>query len=351
MISSSPASPGFDRRSFLKVGAWVVPAMAAATAVTATPAWAATPKTVNLALQGPQFGSSIPLFTPALTQRFDASEPAGTVIANTGTTAYKGTIVLTLEVDSRLWKVTGFTYDTRTSAGSAAATFSGPTMSGNRATYTATFTATIAPKTDPFTGVLVRPKATFLGDYPNDTFAPADTAYTWRLKTPNDDADTSDNVWKITAGKAVSAKPFGGALKVKWAKVTSGSGSAYRPSSATLTSIGPNPIKAGDGIRVSFDAAIGGGITPKSVTVNGTAVSKLLTVAENTVSGGRRSVLLKLSSALAAKDVLSFTLSYSAGTKGNPTSGVTSQIGYAPTTANSADQRGGNVSYVNQPGS
>lgn len=27
------------------------------------------------------------------------------------------------------------------------------------------------------------------------------------------------------------------------------------------------------------------------------------------------------------------------------------QIGYAPATANSADQRGGNVSYADQPGS
>ncbi len=49
--------------------------------------------------------------------------------------------------------------------------------------------------------------------------------------------------------------------------------------------------------------------------------------------------------------VLSFTLSYSAGTKGNPTTGVTSQIGYSPASANSADQRGVNVSYANQPGS
>jgi hypothetical protein len=351
MISSSPTSPGFDRRSFLKVGAWVVPAMAAATAATATPAWAATPKTVNLALQGPQFGSSIPLFTPALTQRFDADEPAGVVIANTGTTAYKGTIVLTLEVDSRLWKVTGFTYDTRTSAGSAAAKFSGPTMSGNRATYTATFTATIAAKTDPFTGVLVQPKATFLGDYPNDKFAPADTAYTWRLKTPDDDANTSDNVRKGAAGKPVSASPFGAVVTAKYAKVTSGNGSAYRPTSATVTSIGPKPIRAGDGILVSFDAAVGGGVQPKSVTLNGKAVSKLLTVSQNTVSGGRRSVLLTFSSAVAAGGKVAFTLSYSAGTGGNPTAGTSSQIGYWPTDLNSPDQRGRKKSSVNQPGS
>ncbi|WZH38442.1 MAG: hypothetical protein PIR02_07170 [Microbacterium enclense] len=350
-MNSSPSTPasGYDRRTFLRIGAWAVPALAVSGALAAPPAWAGTPKTVNLALQGPQFGSSIPLFTPALTQRFDASEPAGTVIANTGTTAYTGSIVLTLEVDSRLWKVTGFTYDTRTSAGAKAATFSGPTISGNRATYTATFTATIAPGTDPFTGVLVRPKASFLGAYPNDTFALADTAYTWKLRTPNDDADTSDNVWKITAGAPVSAAPFGGALTATFAKVASGSGSAYRPTSATLTSIGPKPIAAGDGIRVSFDAAVGGGVQPKSVTLNGTAASTLLTVAENTVSGGRRSVLLKLAKPLAAGDKVAFTLSYSAGTGGTP--GAAAQIGYWPVSANSADQRGMNVSYVDQPSS
>ncbi len=349
MISPSPstADSGLDRRTLLKTGAWAVPTLAVAVAAPA--ASASTPQTVNLTLEGPQAGSSYPLFTPSLTERYLADAPYGTVIVNTGSTEYVGPLIVSLEVDRRLWNVTGFTYDTRGSAGRQPLPFSGPTISGNRATYTVSFAATVAAGSDAFNGVLVLVQAEALGEYPNDRFEPADSAYTWAILEPNDDANPADNVREITAGAPVSAAPFGGEMTAQFEEVASGTGSAYRPTSATLTSIGPNSIAAGDGIRVGFDATLGDSVDPQNVTLNGTAAAGLLTLTDNSVSGGRRSVLFALTAPLAQDDVVAFDLEYGAGTGGTPLSN-TSQIGYVPATANSDDQRGGNVSYVNQPG-
>lgn len=347
-LPSSKTDTGIGRRTLLKTGAWAVPTLAVAVAAPA--ASASTPATVNLTLEGPQAGSSVPLFTPSLTERFLADAPFGTVIINTGSTEYVGPLIVSLEVDRRLWNVTGFTYDTRGSSGESPATLSGPTFSGNRATYTASFAATVAAGTDAYTGVFLRVQSEFLGDYPNDRFEPADTAYTWAILEPNDDANPADNIREIPASDPVSSSPFGGAMTAQFEEVPSGSGSAYRPTSATLTSIGPNPIAAGDGIRVGFDATIGDSVEAQNVTLNGTAAPGLLSVADNTVSGGRRSVLFALTAPLAQDDAVAFDLSYTGSTGGTPVSN-SSQIGYAPATPNSYDQRGVNVSYVNQPGS
>lgn len=341
-----PQPTGPDRRSILKAGAWSVPVVALAVAAPA----ASASTTANLALLPPQFGSSIPMFTPSLTQRYDASEPSGVVVGNTTSEVYTGPVILRLEVDRRLWDVTGFTYDTRDGEGARAASFSGPTLSDDRAVYTVSFAATVAPDTDSFTGILVRPTLTFLGDYPNDTLAPADAGASWVLVEPAD-AGPSDNVFVNNPGEPVDATPFGATLTADFELVASGDGSAYRPTNATLTSIGPNPTAVEDRVTVGFDPALADDVVLQNIALNGAASPDLLSQRTNTVSGGRRSVDFAFTGPLAEGDVVTFTLLYSGGTGATPASTAGSQIAYVPVTPNDDNQRGRGQSFANQPGS
>ena len=344
--STSPVSRGLDRRSVLKAGAWSVPVIAVAVAAPA----ASASTTANLALLSPQFGSGVPMFTPSLTQRYVASAPVGVVVGNTSGTAYSGPVVMRFEVDRRLWEVSGFTYDPRDGQGERAASFSGPDVSGDRAVYTVSFAATVAPDSDPYTGILVRPQLTFLGDYPNDTLAPEDSTSSWVIVDPSD-TDPSDGVWVNGPGDPVDATPFGATLTADFERVDVGGGSAYRPTRATLTSVGPNPTAVGDVVRVGFDPALGDLVVAQAVTLNGSAAPDLLSEQTNTVSGGQRSVVFALTSPLAADDRVEFTLAYEGGSGATPLAGGSSQISYSAATANDPNQRAVSQSYINQPGS
>ncbi|MDI9891434.1 hypothetical protein [Microbacterium sp. IEGM 1404] len=347
-MSDSPEttrSPrGVARRSVLKAGAWSVPVVAVAVAAPAVSA----STTANLALLPPQFGSGVPLFTPALTERYVASEPVGVVVGNTTGQVYTGPVILRLEVDRRLWDVTGFTYDARDGEGARSAGFSGPSVTGDRAVYTATFAATVVPNADPYTGILVRPDLTFLGDYPDDTLEPADSVSTWTLVEAAD-LDASDNVHVNGPGATEESSPFGATVTADFAQVTSGSGSAYRPTQATLTSVGPNPTAVGDTVRVTFDAALGDLASLEGVALNGTPAPDLVSEQSNTVSGAFRSVLFSLTSPLASGDVVTFALSYSDPTGATPQVGSSPQIGYSAAVPNDPDQRALSRSYVNGP--
>lgn len=343
---TTPLPTGPDRRSVLKAGAWAVPVIAIAVAAPAASASTA----ANLALLPPQFGSSAPMFTPSLTQRYGASEPSGVVVGNTSGEVYTGPVILRLEVDRRLWDVTGFTYDTRDGAGARETSFTGPVLSADRAVYTVSFAATVAPNSDSFTGILVRPLLTFLGDYPNDTLAPADAVSSWVLVEPVD-AGTSDNVFVNNPGEPVDATPFGATLTADFELVNSGGGSAYRPTNATLTSIGPNPTAVEDRVGVRFDPAVADDVSLQNVALNGVPSPDLLSQRTNSVSGGQRYVDFAFTGALAAGDVVTFSLVYSGGTGATPANTVWSQVGYVPVTPNDDDQRGRGQSFANQPGS
>jgi hypothetical protein len=342
-LETAPVS-GLDRRSLLKGSAWAVPVIAVA--VAAPSASAST--TTNLALLSPQFGSGVPLFTPSLTQRYVASEPVGVVVGSTTGQIYTGPVILRLEVDRRLWDVTGFTYDTRDGQGARDAAFSGPVLSGDRAVYSATFAATVVANADPYTGILVRPQLTFLGDYPNDTLEPTDSVSTWTLVEPSD-ANASDNVYVNDPSTPEDASPFGATVTADFEEVASGAGSAYRPTQATVTSVGPGSTAAGDHVQLSFDVALGDAVSPTNVALNGTPAPGLLAENSNSASGDFRSVVFTLTSPLASGDVLTFGLSYSGGTGNTPQGTFWSQIGYAATVANDPDQRALSQSYVNGP--
>ena len=327
-----------DRRTVLKAGAWSAPVIA----VAATAPLAAATGGWDLSLEPPQFGADVPLFTGDLTGTYTVPEPVGYVIGNRGATASPlASIAITLELDRRLWDVTGLQYRPIGSSDLVDAVHGTPTIDGDVARHTWTIVASVPPNTTHVDGILVRPTLRFLGEYPDDHFDDI-VPVSWILTPPAGDADATNNIvlWPAT-GAVTPAAPFGAVTEVDWESVVVGtSHTTYRPAVARLTSVGPHPIPAGDRVLVNIESQATSAVdVDGDALLDGVPTPGLVTLDETGPSGDSdRQYYFRIDQPIPAGSVLSIPFaSTDAGGSGGESSA--SWVTYWPADLNSPDQR------------
>lgn len=339
-VSQSVRARGVDRRSVLMAGAWAAPVIVIAAAVPAASAsshW-------DLALEPAQRGDSVPLFNAALTERYTVPSPSGIIIANRGADASPaGAITITLQVDDRVWSVEGMEYGIVGGGDASDAGAGSKTVTGNVASYSWTIALSVAAGANwESDGIDIRPRASFLGAYPDDHLDDV-APITWILTPPAGDADASNNVSAWTAqSEPVPASPFGGVIGATWSGVVvADSHTTYRPTTVTLFSVGPNEILAGDAIAVTVEAqatdevALAG--TP---TIDGTPIAGLLTMTGPIFFGRHRQTLFTLEQPIPAGTTLRFEIAYAGpATVIEPYEGQNAWVTYVTSPANPPDQR------------
>lgn len=247
---TSVSAHEFTRRTMVKAGAWSVPVIAAAVA---TPLAAASTAEFDLSVEPLNRGDAFPLFTADLTQSFGVGSPLGFILGNRGTQASPlEAVSVQLRVDRRVWNVNGMSYafagDDRTTLASTT-----PTINGDAATYTWTFVSSIPVGTDATTGLMVLFDLDMIAQYPNDHLDDyVSPIYT--IVPPTGDSDASNNLRAFPAPTFSPAEPFGALLDINWEGIAVGGVyTAYRPTSVTLTSVGPGPLLVGEGMLLRVD--------------------------------------------------------------------------------------------------
>jgi len=322
MDPASVGTHGLSRRTVVKAGAWSVPVIAAAVAA---PLASASTVGFDLAAEPLNRGDGFSLFTADLTQSFSVGSPLGFIIGNRGTQPSPAeAISVQLRVDSRVWDVTGMTYafagDAPTPVASTA-----PTISGDAATYTWTFVSSIPVGSDFTTGLTILFDLDMIAQYPNDhldDYVPP--IYT--VIPPSGDSDASNNLQAFGAPTYVPAEPFGALLDINWEGIAvAAQYTAYRPTSATLTSVGPNPLLVGEGMLLRVDDHLTDTIGIQGdATLNGVAVPGLIEARPFTDPAQSGLTFFAFTRELAAGDVLGVTFAYT-----QPTTTAVPDIGSA----------------------
>lgn len=331
-------SLAIDRRAVLKAGAWSAPVILVAAAVpfaAATGSW-------DLSLEPPQFGADAPLFTGDLTGRYTVPDPVGYVIGNRGAAASPlAPIAITLEVDRRIWNITGLRYRPIGSTDEVDAVHGPPVIDGDIARYTWTIVESVPPHATHEDGILVRPVVEFLAEYPDDHLDDV-VPVTWLLTPPSGDADASNDLVTWPAASTVTpAAPFGAVTEAEWEAVVVGtSHTTYRPSVVTLSSVGPHPIAAGDRVLVTVESQATSAVdVDGDALLDGVPTPGLVTLDETGPSGyPYRQYYFRIGQPIPAGSVLSIPLAHTdAGGSGGESSA--SWVTYWPAELNSPDQR------------
>ncbi len=335
-----------DRRTLLKASAWAAPAIAV-TAVVPVAA-ATTTGQWDLSFEPPQAGSAAPMFTADLTGRYTVPDPFAYYIGNRGDAdSPLGAIVVMLEIDRRLWRATGMTH--RQYGVDTVAAHTEPVIDGNIARYTWTIVASVPANTvwNPEGGypnaIFVRPDLEFLGYYPNDAVDPATVVpVRWTLLPPDGDDDASNNVVQYSAHSVVeAAETFGATTTAEWEAVdVGGLYRGFRPTSATLTALAINGIRAGDRVLVSVDDQ-----TTAGVALDGDALLDGVQVVDLVTFDGRDATwqyqsYFRINQPIPAGSVLTLPFVHTdVVPPETPRAGQSSWVTYWPSTLNSEDQR------------
>ncbi|KYH45835.1 hypothetical protein [Branchiibius sp. NY16-3462-2] len=289
--------------------AWAAPVV---TIAAAAPAASASPSAgFDLVLDPPQLGSSFYMFNGALTRLLEVGEPVATVVANHGTVASPAGFTLQVSYDSAVFRLTGATGHFGGSGGDGTSL---PIVTRSVAdrveTVTFTIPVMIPPGTDPFTGYFVAFDYDILGIYPHDAVADYRPAHFTLLPVPGD-ADLSNNtaVGSIAQDKG-PVSPWGVLASASYATKAIGSLTLKRPTTITWTSVGPNPTPAGSQLRIGTDAQTASQVRITNVRFNGAPAPGAVTFVSQESTGQTIAAVYALTVRLAARDVLTYDVTY-----------------------------------------
>lgn len=155
-----------------------------------------------------------------------------------------------------------------------------------------------------------------------------------RSSPPSGDADASNDLQAFPAPTYLPAEPFGALLDINWEGVAvAGQYTAYRPTSATMMSVGPSPILAGEGMLLRVDQHLTDTIGIQGdATLNGAAVPGLIDARPFNDPPQSGVAIFALTQDLAEGDVLGVTFAYTQPTTANgpDISRANAQLSYWP---------------------
>lgn len=274
-----PTHSGLSRRTIMKTAAWSAPVIAVAAA---TPAAAAsTVQGVDLYATGLQQGSSFSFYSTDLTTKYTATEPSGFTLLNKGTeSAPAGSVTVQARYDNRVYtpdRVYVHFGDTDTEA-----SFTVTDVAGNASTISFVIPIEMPVETDVFGPNAIRVRTILSPDvtYPNDMYDNY-VEPMWTIVYA-DDADPTNNIFGPWAATSEPATPWGLTLEAETATETSDSCSVEVVTSATITSVGPNPTPSSLNGTMYIDSGLISNVTLTTATLDGADVLGDITFTKET---------------------------------------------------------------------
>lgn len=340
---------GVGRRSIVSAGLWATPVVAVAVGApmaAASGGW-------DLALDPPQLGDGVTLFSADFSRRYTVDVPIAWVIANHGTTVSPAGFGFSISYDNRIWDITGMTARWSGATDGAAPTvlpLSAKTVDGDTTTASVLIPFAIPAGTDSYSGLFVTVQREFLAAYPNDAVAePIGTV--WAIQPPAGDPDaTNDRVALSGYTDQGPAEAWGASVAAEWERFDFTDGSyVHRPTSGTITSIGPKPALAGAEIMVLTDEKASSSVDLANIRINGAAAGGAIVFDRfDSYYGVITYVYYKTTVDLVAGDVVTFDV---AAVDGDASVSATklygSQLSFNGVVANDPDRRAPELGFMN----
>ncbi|NQX25864.1 hypothetical protein HQQ81_00675 [Microbacteriaceae bacterium VKM Ac-2854] len=340
---------GVGRRSIVSAGLWATPVVAMA----AGAPMAAASGQWDLALDPPQLGDGVTLFSADFSRRYTVDVPIAWVIANHGAAQSPAGFTFSISYDNRIWDITGMTARWSGDGSGAEPTtlpFASKTADGDVTTASVLIPFAIPAGTDSYSGLWVAVQRDFLAAYPNDAVAePIGTV--WAIQPPVGDPDaTNDRVALSGYTDQGPADVWGATAVAEWERFDFTDGSyVYRPTSGTITSIGPKPAAVGGEIMVLTDQKASASVDLADIRINGEPAGDAIVFDRfDSYFGVITYVYYRLAAELAAGDVVTFDV---VTTDGDPSVSATklygSQLAFNGAEPNDPDRRAPELGFVN----